>query len=474
MVMYRLTMERDSKEPHFRMRSMNHLNFGITLLSLAVCILLSGCNNPSTSNHDEAKAAVLPSSASRIRFARVVQQKVAPTLHCTGQIKPDFGKECLVSTRLEGRVLDLLVQPGAKVKRGQVLGYVDSQQVSEIQAQAIRAASALEIARAHEQREKAVYHEELTRPKALTNARTARQRAEVNVEAAQRTLTRTETLFNEKISAEKDYLLAKSMSEKAELELQQTKLDEKREEKLFASGGVIKKDWQLSHAETKRCANELATIKQRLKFLGVPSDLVGDTLHANHLNPRLPIIAPAAGTIVQQFVSPGEIVRPDESIFSICQIDKVAVDCQLPEADLSMVKKGSPIEVRVATFGDRVFNGNIVYVGSRLDAKTRSVPARALLDNKDNLLKLNMFATVSIKGDERSAIVCPKDALHESHGKNVAYVREGGKFIEKPVTTGITCGDLIEAKDGLKVGDEVVTEGGVLVKMELLMENKTQ
>lgn len=419
------------------------------------------------------KAAELPSKSTRLSFDKVELREIAPSIHCTGQIKPDFGKECLVSVRLEGRVLDLLVTPGSHVTRGQVLGYVDSQQVSELQAQAIRAASCLDIARAHEQREKAVYDEELIRPKALTNAKTSRQRAEVSFESAERTLKRVETLYKEKIAAEKDYLLAKSQCEKAELELQQARLEEQREEKLFASGGVIKKDWQLSHAETKRCSNELKTIIERLKFLGVDMNLVGDTIKVHHINPRLPIIAPADGTVVQQFVSPGEIVRPDESIFSICQMQKVAVNCELPEADLSLVKMGSPIEATISAYGDRVFKGKLVYVGTRLDAKTRTVPARALLDNKHGLLKLNMFATVTIKGDAQTSLVCPKDALHESKGKNVVYVQQGAKLVAKPVEIGITSGDVVEIKNGLKNGEEVVTEGGVLVKMELMMEHKT-
>lgn len=465
-------MERDSKEARFRIEIMNYQFLIIRLCLIFLCLFLCSCTKE-TASIEEVKAAELPTTSARLGFSKAVLEKIAPTLHCTGQIKPDFGKECMVSVRLEGRVLALLVAPGDHVKKGQLLGYVDSQQVSELQAQAIRAASALDIARAHEQREKAVYDEELIRPKALTNARTARQSAQVNYDAAERTLNRTETLYKEKIAAEKDYLLAKSMTEKAELELQQAKLEEKREEKLFASGGVIKKDWQLSHAETKRCLNELTTIKERLKFLGVDTSLIGDTIKAHQLNPQLPIIAPAAGTVVQQFVSPGEIVRPDESIFSICQMQTVAIDCELPEADLSLVKKGSPVEVSIATYGDRAFKGKIIYVGTRLDAKTRTVPARALLDNKDGLLKLNMFATVTIKGDERTALVCPKDALHESKGKNVVYVKHAGKLIARPVETGITCGDTVEVTEGLADGEEVVTKGGVLVKMELMMEHKT-
>lgn len=328
------------------------------------------------------------------------------------------------------------------------------------------------MAHVYEEREKAVYEEELIRPKALFKAKTARQRAKVSYDAAVRDFNRLQTLVREKIAAEKDFLKAKSAMETAELELNLAKLEERREERLFANKGLIKKDWQVAHAETKRCTNELATLKEKLRFLGVDMDVVGNSIASRQLDAQLPIIAPASGTVVQQFVSPGEIVSPDETIFSICQMDQVAVACQLPEADLSLVKEGAPIEAKIAAYGDRVFRGTIVYVGSRLDAKTRSVPARALLDNKDDLLKLNMFAKVIIHGKDRIALVCPKDALHHSGGKNVVYTRDHGKFIAKEITPGITCDDQVEVVKGLKPGENVITDGGVLVKMELMMEHK--
>ena len=169
------------------------------------------------------------------------------------------------------------------------------------------------------------------------------------------------------------------------------------------------------------------------------------------------------------------MVGPDESIFSICDLKTVAIKCDLHESDLSLVKIGCPIKATFSVYADRIFSGSIVYLGSRLDPKTRTIPARALIDNRDRLLKLNMFASVTIEGAKRLCLTCPKDSLHESEGKTVVYVRSGPRnFAAKPVITGITCGDTVEIVSGLKAGEEIVTDGGVLVKAELLMEHNTQ
>ncbi len=360
------------------------------------------------------------------------------------------------------------------MKSGQILGYVDSQQISDIEAEAIRASSRLAIAKAHEERELRVYQEELVRPKALIVAKTAHQQAVVSKAAAQRNYSRLKSLYDEGIAAEKDYLNAKSALEKADLDLQQAKLEEKREQQLFDNKALIKKNWQVAHAETQNCANELQTITERLHFLGVDADTVGEFIQNKHLQPLLPITSPAEGTVVQQFVSIGSIVSPDDTIFSICDLKQVAISCELPESELSLVRNGLPVNVTVSTYADTVFSGRVTYVGSRLDPKTRTVAVRAIIDNTKGLLKLNMYATVDIVGESKIALVCPRDAIHESDGKTVVYVRTSpGEYSKRLVSTGIASGDQVEIRDGLKSGDAVVTVGGVLVKTKLLMSSRS-
>lgn len=443
-------------------------------LCICVCILsLTGC----AANQNETKTAAKDAeqqttSLARIECQTVVRQKLSPVVHCTGQIKPIFGKEYVVSSRLPGRISKICVAPGERVRKGQILAYVDSQQISEIEAEAIRAASRLSIAKAHEEREFRVYQEDLLRPKALIAARTARQQAEVSQRAAERNHKRLESLHKEGIAAEKDYLMAKSNLEKANLDLEQAQLEEKREEKLFSNKALIKKNWQLAHAETQTCQNELETVKERLRFLGVDKDTVGKSITSRSLQPLMPIISPGDGILVQQLVSTGEIVNPDEQIFCVCNMKKVAISCELPESELSAVSIGLPVKVSVSSYGDRDFSGVITYVGSKLDSKTRTVPVRAVIDNEEGRLKLNMFATVDIVGKPQNVIACSRDALHESEGKTVVYIRKAPEqYDRRVVSTGITSGDKIEIVSGLKGGEEVVTAGGVLVKTKLLMGN---
>ncbi len=461
--------ERNRKERVSTLESM--FQHRLTVLAASFCLCLSACTpSPQRIETQPGQQATVSDSEVKIVVARTESREIAPVIHCTGQIKPDFGKECVVSIRLNARVLKVLTKPGEQVSRGQILGYLDSQQISEIEAQAIEVAARLNIAQAHEEREREVYQEERLRPKSLIRAKAVADRAKLALQAANRDLERLTQLYKERIVAQKDYLTAQTAKEKASLDLQQAELEEKREQELFANDGLIKKDWQISHAETERCRNELSVLTARLKFLGVDTNVVGDAIAKRELQPLIPIVAPSGGTIVQQFVAPGEIIQADEPIFSLCDMKNVAISCELPEADLDQIKAGLPVTARVKAYGGHAFSGNIVYVGSKVDSKTRTTPVRALLANDEGRLKLNMFASVDIQGQPRKVTVCPKEAVHESAGKMVVYVRSPrGKFSERVVQTGITSGDWIEVVNGLRDGEEVVTDGGVLVKTELLI-----
>lgn len=442
---------------------------GIFLTAFIALQFLQGCviTKSKASNSELTVEANTGESEKQIRCVKVSKTRLTPVVHCTGQISSDFGKECLVGVRLSGRLLKLLVAPGDAIKKGQTIGFVDSQQIGDLQAAAIQASVRLKMAKAQEEREHSVLEEELVRPKALIRARTAREKAQVVVKAARRDFERVESLYKEKIAAAKDYFDARSFLEKVSIELEQLKAEETREKHLFDNKCLIRKDWQLAHADTERCQNELATIKERLLFLGVPDATVNSIVNAQHLEPMIPIVSPISGTVIQQFASAGEIVQADKPVVSICDLGQVAVACSLPEADVGIVKVKAPVEARISGLHNESFKGFISYIGSRIDPQTRTASLRAVIPNKQNKLKLNMFADIIIEGEALESVACPKEALHHSSGRSVVYIKNGEQFKEVEVKIGVCAGDLVEILSGLSEGDEVVTEGGVLVKTEL-------
>ncbi len=82
------------------------------------------------------------------------------------------------------------------------------------------------------------------------------------------------------------------------------------------------------------------------------------------------------------------------------------------ETEAPNVHVGQALNFSVVAFPDRIFTANITYVATSLDASTRRLLVRATLDNKEGLLRPEMFASVRIltgEGDKSPAV--PRDAV---------------------------------------------------------------
>src|SRR5688572_31328216 len=149
----------------------------ILLVALSSAILCS-CGSEHAKEGAESKGAasnLVPVSAQSssqldLKTETVERRGLANRLHVTGRIQAEVSKEIDVSPRFSGRVVSIDVALGQRVNTGNVLARVDSQAVGEMQAELIEAQSKLDIARAHEERERQIYEEQRQRPKELLAA----------------------------------------------------------------------------------------------------------------------------------------------------------------------------------------------------------------------------------------------------------------------------------------------------------------
>jgi membrane fusion protein, heavy metal efflux system len=140
------------------------------------------------------------------------------------------------------------------------------------------------------------------------------------------------------------------------------------------------------------------------------------------------------------------------------------------EKDLSHVCAGKLVQVRVASYPGRAFQGKITYVADTIEPKTRTAKVRCLVENSDGMLKLEMFATVEIPIDRTSSILAvPDSSIQQIDGKPVVFVRNSEKtFQKREVQTGIASGGYTEIRSGLKAGDLVASQGSFVVKTAFL------
>lgn len=450
----------------------------MALLSAVFFMLstLTGCSNanglPSTGSHAPPKKGVVNLSQPlqdelHIKTEVLRKQLLATSLHVPGQIHPEFGKEVSLTTRVNGRVTKILVVPGQQVKAGQVIAVIDSQQISELEAELIESKAKVNIARAQEERERQIYEEQLKRPKTLVEAKAQFDEAKVQLELTEREFKRAEELYKERIAAGKDFYKAQANHLKAQAVYRQVLSDLQREERLFKNKAMMKRDYQLAQAETGRAEQHFNTLKQRLIFLGMTPAMVNRVVLTQNIAGTVPVIAPIIGIITGQDVALGEIVDPGKQAFRISDLSTVAVSADISEVDLSYVTIGTKVRAKVSGYPDTIFAGTVSYISSHVNPETRTVSIRARLLNPDMKLKAGMFAEIDVELSPHLVLACPKSAVLERDAHKIVYLATSQGFEERRIKVGKSNEKYCEVISGLTEGDRVVTSGSLLLKAEL-------
>ena len=171
------------------------------------------------------------------------------------------------------------------------------------------------------------------------------------------------------------------------------------------------------------------------------------------------IRAPFDGRVGLRRVSLGTLVSPGTVITTLDDTSVIKVDFNVPENFLASLREGLDIDATAAAYPSRRFTGRIASIDSRVDPVTRSIIVRAILPNRDGMLKPGMFLSVRIARDERNALLIPEAALVPEQSRQFVFVVEKGRAIRREIQIGSREPGRVEVVSGLKSGEQVVVEG---------------
>jgi membrane fusion protein, multidrug efflux system len=175
------------------------------------------------------------------------------------------------------------------------------------------------------------------------------------------------------------------------------------------------------------------------------------------------IRAPFAGVVGLRTASPGQYVRPGEQIGTLDDISEIKLDFDVPETRLARLSQGVSISARTGAYPERVFEGVVAHVDSRVDPTTRTVRVRAILANADEAIRPGMLMTVEVRSNPREALAVPEVAILEQATSSRVYrvvTHEGAQSVEiVQIETGQRVGGMAEVLAGLSEGDQVIVEG---------------
>ncbi len=156
-------------------------------------------------------------------------------------------------------------------------------------------------------------------------------------------------------------------------------------------------------------------------------------------------------------------------VYRIADLSKIWVMVTLYEYQLPFVEAGQRAVMTLPYIPGREFEGNVIYVYTYLDEKTRQLNVRLEFDNPNGLLKPGMYANVELRGvlaAERT--LAPRSAILDTGERQVAFVSLGeGRFEPRLVRLGVEMsGGMVEILDGLNPGEMIVTSGQFLLDSE--------
>jgi len=164
-----------------------------------------------------------------------------------------------------------------------------------------------------------------------------------------------------------------------------------------------------------------------------------------------------------------EKTKQNDSALLISSSDSAStwVYATIYEYELEWIKLGQEAKIFAASYPGKEFKGEIVAIDPVFNAMTRSVRARIKVDNKEALLKPDMYADVQISSDLGTYLAVPREAIMDSGLRKIVFLSlETGRFKPVEVRTGFSTEEYVQVLEGLKEGDTVVVSGNFLIDSE--------
>jgi RND family efflux transporter MFP subunit len=392
------------------------------LLALTLAGLCSGCSDEAATG--KQSDAALSEGPLPVRVAYVEGRELRRTIESVGSLFPF--EEVTVSSEVEGKVDQVLVDVGDRVNTGQPLVRV----------------STVELSLAVEQQ----------------NAALAQARARLGLSAE------GEDLQDLRNAAE---------VKKAAADLSDAQLKYQRAQRLLKQGLLPREIFDESESRYKAAtaAYELAVQAVQNLRAQVAEYEAGVALAQKKLKDAV-IRAPFAGQVKERTVTPGQYLAVQTPVVVIVNVDPLRVRLKVPERMSGWVGNSEAVTLSVEAYPDRTFSGKVWRVNPSVDQQTRSFDVEALVSNPQNLLKPGFFVKAQIPSERVDRILLvPQEAVSYTYGVYKVFLVEGNTLREHEVRIGERSGQDIEIVAGLKQGQGVaLPHEGVALRDQAVIE----
>lgn len=408
----------------------------LVILPLTAGLLLSiGCTVPKGEAQPPSGQSQNADAPAAVETAIAQTGNLETAIEYTGTTAPV--RVVSLRAQTEGRLLQLNADVGDRIRKGQVLGQVDSRLLLALvnQARAELAALESEVAQAEAE---------------VSDAKARVEQARVELQQAQADATRLQSLSQQGAITTQAAEQAITAARTAEQTLRSA-----QEQVRTRQQAVI-----AAQRRVKAQQATLAEVQAREAFASLS--------------------APITGSVLAKVVEPGDLLQPGDEVLQLGDFSAIKVGVQVSELELGSLQVGQTAQVRLDAFPDQRLNGQISRISPAADPTARLIPIEITIPNLGGRISSGLLARVKFATAQSDRIVVPEQALAVSEQESQLFVLRGAgdqaKVIARPVQLGENRNGQVEIRSGLQVGETFVVrsskplEDGQPVRLSILSE----
>ncbi|MDX1931023.1 MAG: efflux RND transporter periplasmic adaptor subunit [Capsulimonadales bacterium] len=431
----------------------------------------------------------------------VAAERDFPRWHeATGTVRPQF--ESLLAAKVMGRVEEVTVREGDRIRRGQTLVRLDARdsdasiaqadaglrtarvrlvnakvaarmetslsaaRIAQAKAELTRSEAALQAAIARRQLAKAG-----PRPQERAQAAQAVAAAKADLDLAETTLKRMTDLFDQEAIARQSLDQTKAQYETAKARYEQavqgrdiaeegTRVEEIR----AAEEGVRQAEAAVRAARAGVRTAEATALQQEVRRQEVRQaeaqiGEAGAALALAQVNRDFAVLdAPFDGTVAERRVDPGTLVNPGVPLLKV-QGGARRLEAVVPESLLPTIRIGAPVRLRFDAWPGKTFDGKVVEIAPQGDSGSHTFTVKAEIP-AGIAVPVGMFGRARFDRGTIRRLTVPRSAIREREGLQYLFtVDQEGTARLRMVTLGTEEGETVTVLSGLNAGETVVTGG---------------
>ena len=172
------------------------------------------------------------------------------------------------------------------------------------------------------------------------------------------------------------------------------------------------------------------------------------------------IVAPFSGIVGKRGISGSSLGSQNTIILTLDDSSKVLCDLKIPEVYAAVLKKDLKVIAKFSAYKNKVYKGIIESLASRVDAQTRSILARAQIQNENSEIIPGSLLEIEILYNEKDSLSVPDTSImYEGNKKFIYKIIENNIIKKLEVETGIRNLGNLEVLSGLNEGDRIIAEG---------------